>query len=92
MASKINIAIVGASGYTGLELIKIIINHPQFDITYIANSKGEQKLSSLHPSLQDVFECDYDISKADANEIKSMLIWYFWLFLIIPLWALLKSF
>ena len=70
MASKINIAIVGASGYTGLELIKIIINHPQFDITYIANSKGEQKLSSLHPSLQDVFGCDYDISKADANEIK----------------------
>jgi N-acetyl-gamma-glutamyl-phosphate reductase len=42
MVSKINVAIVGASGYTGLELIKIIINHPRFDITYIANSKGEQ--------------------------------------------------
>ena len=33
-----NVAIIGASGYTGLELIKILMNHPKFNITYIANS------------------------------------------------------
>jgi N-acetyl-gamma-glutamyl-phosphate reductase len=28
----IKTAIVGASGYTGIELIKILLNHPYFEI------------------------------------------------------------
>jgi N-acetyl-gamma-glutamyl-phosphate reductase len=63
----IDVAIIGASGYTGLELVKILINHPHFNITYIANSEGNTKLSNLHPSLKDVFEID--VEKADANEV-----------------------
>ena len=35
-----NVAIIGASGYTVLELIKILINHTKFNIFYIANSIG----------------------------------------------------
>jgi len=62
-----NVAIVGASGYTGLELIKILITHPYFNIKYIANSEGQTTLSKLHPSLLGVFECD--IQKADINKI-----------------------
>ena len=45
-----NVAIIGASGYTGLELIKILINHPKFNIAYIANSSGEMNVQDLHPS------------------------------------------
>jgi len=64
---KINVAIIGASGYTGLELIKILINHPHFTISYIATSEGGMRASELHPSLAGVFE--QDVYKADAKEV-----------------------
>ena len=66
----INIAIIGASGYTGLELIKILINHPKFNITYIANSSGEGNVQELHPCLEGVI--DIEVSKADAKEVKEV--------------------
>ncbi|QKF81357.1 N-acetyl-gamma-glutamyl-phosphate reductase [Halarcobacter ebronensis] len=65
-----NVAIIGASGYTGLELIKILINHPKFDITYIANSSGEETLEELHPCLKDVL--NVKVQKADAKEISKV--------------------
>ena len=65
--SKIEVAIIGASGYTGLELMKILINHPHFTLTYIATTEGGMKASELHPSLAGVFE--QDVLKADASEV-----------------------
>ena len=65
--SKVNVAIIGASGYTGLELIKILMNHPHFAISYIATTEGGIQASSLHPSLAKVFE--QDVQKADAKEV-----------------------
>lgn len=62
-----NVAIIGASGYTGLELLKILITHPHFNITYVANSEGSMRLSELHPSLAGVYECD--VQKAEIDEI-----------------------
>jgi N-acetyl-gamma-glutamyl-phosphate reductase len=64
--SAINVGVIGASGYTGLELVKILINHPRFNLAYLANSEGGMTLSELHPSLMGVYECD--ISKADARD------------------------
>ncbi len=63
----INVAIVGASGFTGLELIKILINHPQFNITYVANSSGNTTVSQLHSCLDGVF--DMDVKKANASQL-----------------------
>ena len=65
--SKIDVAIIGASGYTGLELIKILMNHPHFNIAYIATTEGGMKASDLHPSLANVFE--QDVFKANANDV-----------------------
>ena len=62
-----NVAVIGASGYTGLELVKILIAHPNFKITYIANSEGGVSLSDLHPSLKDVVELD--VKMANAKEV-----------------------
>ncbi len=64
---SIKCAIVGASGYTGLELIKILIGHSEFELAYVANSEGGIKLSEIHRSMQNIFEVD--IEKADAKEI-----------------------
>lgn len=63
----INVAIVGASGYTGLELVKILIDHPKFELAYIANSTGESTIESLHPSLEKVIHMD--VEKANAQQI-----------------------
>ena len=62
-----NVAIIGASGYTGLDLIIILISHPTFNISYIANSTGEQNVQDLHPCLKDII--DVEVSKADAKEV-----------------------
>ncbi|MDD2383255.1 MAG: N-acetyl-gamma-glutamyl-phosphate reductase [Sulfurospirillaceae bacterium] len=64
---KIHVAIIGASGYTGLELMKILISHPHFEITYIATTEGGVKATDLHPSLTKVFE--QEVQKADAQEV-----------------------
>ncbi|MFA6191648.1 MAG: N-acetyl-gamma-glutamyl-phosphate reductase [Sulfurimonas sp.] len=65
--SAINVGIIGASGYTGLELVKILINHPKFHLNYVANTEGGTTLGELHPSLAKVYECN--VEKADINEV-----------------------
>lgn len=64
-ATKINVGVIGASGYTGLELVKILINHPKFDLTYIANSEGDTTINTLHPSLNGV--CNMQVQRADVD-------------------------
>lgn len=61
------VGVIGASGYTGLELLKILIHHPQFEITYVATTTGGIELDKLHPSLQGVFNCS--VEKADSAAI-----------------------
>ena len=63
----LNVSIVGATGYTGLELVKILHTHPKFNITYIANSQGGTTIDKLHPCLTNVI--DMEVQKADAKEI-----------------------
>ncbi len=62
-----NVGIIGVSGYTGLELVKILISHPKFNLTYVANSSGEEKIEDLHPCLKGLV--NLDVQKADANEV-----------------------
>lgn len=62
-----NAAIIGASGYTGLELIKILINHPKFNISYIANSTGNINVQELHPSLKGLL--DMPVEVANPKEV-----------------------
>ncbi len=64
---KINVAIVGATGYTGLELIKILINHPYFKINELYSTEGGGDISDIYPSLKNVFE--KEIKKAEIREI-----------------------
>ncbi len=65
--SKIPVAVVGASGFTGLELIKMLFNHPNFEIAYLSTTKGDESLTSLHPALKGVLE--FDIKDTNPKEI-----------------------
>ena len=64
--SVINVGVVGASGYTGLELLKMLVHHPRFNLAYVANTEGGTTLAALHPSLAKV--CDLEVKKADIDE------------------------
>ncbi len=46
------IAIIGATGYTALELIKILLRHPEAEITVLTSrSEGNPHVASVHPQL-----------------------------------------
>ena len=48
-----NIAILGASGYTGAELIRLIAGHSSMKITALgANSKAGQSMAEVFPHLR----------------------------------------
>lgn len=50
--SNIKTAIIGASGYTGAELIRILLNHKKVEIAeLVANSNAGQKIEQLYPHL-----------------------------------------
>ncbi len=49
---KINIGIIGAAGYTGGELIRLLLNHPNANITFAhSNSNAGKPLSDVHKDL-----------------------------------------
>jgi N-acetyl-gamma-glutamyl-phosphate reductase len=48
----VKVAIVGASGYTALELIKLLLNHPEVEITALTTrQEGSPSIEAVHPSL-----------------------------------------
>ena len=49
----LNVAIVGASGYTGLELIRILHCHPEVAVTCLTSEQSAgKKISDVFPSLR----------------------------------------
>jgi N-acetyl-gamma-glutamyl-phosphate reductase len=48
----INVAVLGATGYTALEAIKILLRHPEARIVAVTSrQEGRPAISSVHPSL-----------------------------------------
>ncbi len=53
----LKVAIVGASGYTGVELIRLLSNHPEIEITAVTSEQSAGKsIAEVFPSLSGVFE------------------------------------
>ncbi|WP_339902581.1 N-acetyl-gamma-glutamyl-phosphate reductase [uncultured Cyclobacterium sp.] len=48
----IKTAVVGAAGYTGGELLRLLVHHPNVDLLWIhSNSQKGKKLEEVHPDL-----------------------------------------
>ncbi|MGE0537555.1 MAG: N-acetyl-gamma-glutamyl-phosphate reductase [Pirellulales bacterium] len=46
------VAILGATGYSALELIKLLLRHPEAEITTLTSrQEGNPSIASIHPSL-----------------------------------------
>ncbi|MBU1873607.1 N-acetyl-gamma-glutamyl-phosphate reductase, partial [bacterium] len=66
--NKIRVSVVGASGYTGLELVKILLRHPHVEITNLAvRSDIGTSFSELFPALKG--RCDLKCSAIDVSKI-----------------------
>lgn len=49
---SVRIAILGATGYTAVELLKILLRHPEATITALTSrQEGNAPIASVHPSL-----------------------------------------
>ena len=51
--SRLRVAIVGGSGYTAGELVRLLLFHPRVEVTQVASgSHAGQYLHSIHPNLR----------------------------------------
>jgi N-acetyl-gamma-glutamyl-phosphate reductase len=65
----LDIGIIGASGYTGGELMRLLLNHPQAKIELATSRKlVGQKVSATHRHLKDMVDLQFE--NPDPQEIK----------------------
>lgn len=65
---KINIGIIGGAGYTGGELIRILLNHPGANISFIHSRSNAGKLiSTIHQDL--IGDTDLKFTGEISNDI-----------------------
>ena len=58
-ADRIKIAVVGASGYSGMELLRLLLRHPQAEIVAVTSrSLAGKSLSSEFPRFRGVGNAD----------------------------------
>ena len=67
------VGVIGASGYAGGELLRLLSNHPRFKLSYIsAGSNAGELISSIHPHLSNLADMKFeatDISLINKCEL-----------------------
>ncbi|MBI5887044.1 MAG: N-acetyl-gamma-glutamyl-phosphate reductase [Deltaproteobacteria bacterium] len=57
MADKIKVAIIGANGYTGLELLRILAGHPQVEVVHASSRQyAGQPVSEVFPAFAGFYD------------------------------------
>ncbi len=70
---KLKIGIIGGAGYTGGEMIRLLINHPLVDISFIhSSSNAGNPVSKIHTDL--VGETDLVFSENWHNDIEILFL------------------
>jgi N-acetyl-gamma-glutamyl-phosphate reductase len=63
----ISVAVAGASGYAGGELLRLLANHPEFDVRVVtAHSNAGQRLGAVHPHLASHAELELQPTEASV--------------------------
>ncbi|MBR5507552.1 MAG: N-acetyl-gamma-glutamyl-phosphate reductase [Clostridia bacterium] len=64
----INVGILGATGYAGIETVRLLATHPEVKITrLISHSFEGKKISEIYPSLEGVL--DIECTSLDVDDI-----------------------
>lgn len=66
------VGIIGASGYTGAELIRLLVNHKKVEVTYVTSEthKGKQ-VSQLYPNLASITELKFESFNVEQAKKKA---------------------
>ncbi|GAB3815238.1 hypothetical protein GCM10028895_09120 [Pontibacter rugosus] len=81
---SINAGIVGGAGYTGGELIRLLLNHPQVQLSFVhSNSQAGKPVHAVHTDLLG----DTDLYFTDTLDQDVDVLFYVWgMVLQKPLW------
>jgi len=53
----LKVAVVGASGYTGVELLRILHCHPEVSVTCVTSERSAgKKVEDIFPSVRDRYQ------------------------------------
>lgn len=72
----IRVGIIGASGYVGMELVRILSAHPFAKISVVASrSNTKSRFSELYPSMQGIVDLEFaDTSPEETAEMSDIVI------------------
>ncbi|HEB77592.1 MAG TPA: N-acetyl-gamma-glutamyl-phosphate reductase, partial [Methylothermaceae bacterium] len=63
----IKAAIVGGTGYTGVELMRILARHPQVELALVTSrSDAGQSVAEIYPSLRGAIDLTFQAPDIDA--------------------------
>lgn len=58
---QIRVSIIGASGYTGIELIRVLLNHPRVHLSHLVSpSNAGHEVAEIYPHLQNIIYDHFD--------------------------------
>ncbi len=64
----LQVGILGATGYTGVELIRLLLAHPEVRLTMVTSERyAGQKLADVFPTFRD--RCDLTLQKISTKEV-----------------------
>lgn len=64
----IRVGILGVTGYAGIELFRLLTNHPNVQVTMlVSGSNVGQKISDLYPNFKNV--CDMQLEELNADVV-----------------------
>src|SRR5205809_7160166 len=67
MAERVRVAVYGASGYSGAELVRLIAGHPAADLAFAtAGERAGQRLGDVYPHLAPYADLVLEPVDADA--------------------------
>ncbi|MFO0805829.1 MAG: N-acetyl-gamma-glutamyl-phosphate reductase [Gemmataceae bacterium] len=69
--SRVKVAVLGGSGYTAVELLKLLLRHPGVEVAAITSRQSEH-IADLHPSLFGRLDVRCEPFDADAVKAKGV--------------------
>ena len=65
--TSVRVAVAGASGYTGAELLRLLSQHPHVTLTAVTSEKSAgAAVSSVYPHLQNVIDLNFEALAPEA--------------------------
>ncbi len=72
----ITVGIVGGTGYTGVELLRILLVHPEVTVTVITSrAEAGQRVDSLYPNLRGF--CELEFSEPEVERLAACQVLFF---------------